>query len=326
MNRRQSLAAALSLGPAAALRAQEPSRVYRIGMLTLAGYDWSLPGPIRFRDALAAHGFVIGNNLTFDVRHVDQDASRLDAQALALVRSRPDLLMGISVPASHALKRATTEIPIVAFATHGAVETGLVSNLRRPGGNITGTETLAPEMDAKRLQMFRQLVPSLRRLAVVTDDIDKSIPVHLDYIRRATSKLGAAPIVTWQHGAPGEFGAALAAAASDPPDGVLLVTTAKTWEIARTLFDTALQRRLPTFCEFRTLALWGCLISYGPSFFDIHERTAAQIARILKGTPPGELPVELPTRFELIVNLKTARAIGVTVPQELLLRADEVIE
>ena len=325
LNRRSCLAALLSPWMTTALRAQPVARTVRIGFLGL--YPPQVPrlGGAGSIDRLARFGYIEGRNLVLDVEHTGGDASRLDVAAAALVRRKPDVILTLTVASALAAKRATSTIPIVANGTHGAVETGLVSNLRRPGGNVTGTETLAPELDAKRLQLFRQVVPGLKRLAVVTDDVDPGVPHHLRYIRAAGARLGVAVASTLEVGAPAGFDVVLAGAPT-ALDGVLMVTTFKTWIARQRIVDFATTRRLPSFCEFRALAAVGCLMSYGPTFDEINERTAAQIAKILDGTPPGELPFEQPTRFDLVINLKTARALGITVPQELLLRADAVIE
>ncbi|MEY4747834.1 MAG: hypothetical protein RIQ60_48 [Pseudomonadota bacterium] len=327
LTRRRTLLCAAGLWAAPGARAQtHAGKVWRLGLLTLTAPLSPDVGSRAVTRALATLGYVEGRNLVVDVSHAGGDASQLDAAAAALVQRRPDVIMAVTVPASLAAKRATRDIPIVAWGTHGAVESGLVSNLRRPGGNVTGTETLAAELDAKRLQLFKLLVPRLERLAVVTDDIDQGVPQHLKYLQDAARSLGVRSVATIELGRPDNQDATLAEAARRPVDGLILITTNKTFNLHRRILAFALAQHLPSMCEFRPLAQAGCLVSYGPSFDEINERCAAQIDKILKGTPPGELPIEQPTRFELVINLKTAKALGIPVPQELLLRADAVIE
>ena len=174
--------------------------------------------------------------------------------------------------------------------------------------------------------MFKQLIPTLTRLAVVGDKLDQGVPEHLKYIQSAGNALGLAHSGLLAVDRPEDFDAVLAAAAGRPLGAIFVVTTNQTFRLRQRIIDFALANRLPSICEFKSMAEAGCLVSYGPTFDEMTERCAAQIDKILRGAVPGELAVEQPTRFELVINLKTARALGLTVPQELLLRADAVIE
>jgi putative ABC transport system substrate-binding protein len=309
--------------PPSATAADPAGRVAHIGYLSQSPVTTRSAAGIR--RSLAALGYEEGRNLVFDVRHGNDDKAQLGKAAAELVALKVDVIVAFTNPAAFAAKQVTSTVPIVVWGAHGAVQTGLVSNLRRPGGNVTGTESQAPELDAKRMQLLKQIVPGLQRLGVLYESTDQGSPEHLAQIAVAGKALGIShaplPVVT-----PADIAPAFATYTGSPLGGVLTLTswmTGRDWPQIR---DQAAARRLPTLCEFRFMAQSGCLLSYGPTFDEINDRCAAQIAKILRGTPPGELPVEQPTRFELVINLKTAKALGLTVPQELLLRADEVIE
>jgi putative ABC transport system substrate-binding protein len=316
---------ALWLSSSVAMAAGEPERVFHVGYLAL--YP-PLPnvGSGQIRQELAKLGYREGSNVVFDVRHASGNPDLLGAAAAELVKLRVDVIFASTIPSALAARKATDTVPIVAWGMHGAVASGLVTNLRRPGGNVTGTESLAPEIDAKRVQLFKQLIPALDRLAVVGDNLDQGVPEHLKYIQSAGKVLGITQSALLAVGRPEDFEAVLAGAAGKPLGALLVVTTNQTFRLRQRIVEFALANRLPSMCEFKSMAEAGCLVSYGPTFEEMTERCAAQIDKILRGAPPGELPVEQPTRFELVINLKTARALGLTVPQELLLRADAVIE
>jgi putative tryptophan/tyrosine transport system substrate-binding protein len=303
--------------------AEPPDQVVRVGYLSLN--PRLSVGAGRITDMLAKLGFVEGRNLVLEVRHASGNPALLAEAAAELVKLKVDVIYAVTSPAAFAAKNATRSIPIVVWAAHGAVETGLVPNLRRPGGNLTGTESLAAELDAKRIQLLKQIVPGLTRLAVLYDTADQGSPQHLQLIHAAGKPLGVTFSVL-EVRRPEDFDPVFAAQPGQSLGAVLTLTSNMTFRQWPRIRDFALANRLPTLCEFRLMAESGCLLSYGPTFDEMTERNAIQIAKILRGTPPGELPIEQPTRFELAVNLKTARALGLVVPQEILLRADAVIE
>ncbi len=315
------LASLLWCPDAAAADAAE--RVFRVGLLGLNAPATS--GPSAIRIALAKLGYIEGRNVAFEVRHAGGDPARLPEAAAELVKLKIDVIYAVTSPAAFAAKAATSTIPIVAWAAHAAVETGLVPSLRHPGGNITGTESLAPELDGKRIQLLKQIVPDLTHLAVVYDPADQGSPQHLKAIQGAEKALGLTAL-TLPVPRPQDFDAVFAAAAGKPLGAVLTLTSNMTFVNWPRIRDFAAAQRVPTLCEFRQMADSDCLLSYGATFDEITQRTAAQIDKILRGAAPGDLPMEQPTRFELVINLKTAKALGLTVPQELLLRADAVIE
>lgn len=318
-----AVAASLLLSPGAGA-ADAPERVKTVGILTinppLPNITFSRIGP-----ELAKLGFVDGRNLAIEVRHAGGNAERLPELAAELVRMKVDVIYAITSPAVQAARVATATIPIVGYAMHGAVEAGLVSNLRRPGGNVTGTDSMAIDLDAKRLEMFRQIVPGAVRLTVLSDTTDLSSPHHLKNLEAVGKGLGL-PVGTLAIARPDDFAPLFAANAGKPLGGIYPLTSNTMFRYWPRVAEFALANRLPTLCEFRQMAVAGCLLAYGPSLDYLNERNAAQIDKILRGTLPGELPVERPSRFELVINLKTAKALGLAVPQELLLRADAVIE
>lgn len=314
----------LLLAPAWAAAAEPLNRLMTIGVLTI---NPPLPNVTyaKLAQELAKLGQVEGKTFAIEVRHASGHAERLPDLAAELVRMKVDVIYAITSPAALAAKQATSTIPIVGYAMHGAIETGLVPNLRRPGGNITGTDSMGLDLDAKRLELFRQIVPSATRLSVLYDTTDQGSPHHLKTLTTTGKGLGMA-VTSLTITRPEDFQPLFSANAGKPLGGIYPLTSNTMFRYWPRVAEFALANRLPTLCEFRQMAVAGCLLAYGPSLDYLNERNAAQIDKILRGTPPGDLPVERPSRFELTINLKTAKALGITVPRELLLRADEVIE
>lgn len=304
--------------------ADAPAKVVRVGYL---GISAPLPGAgsSLIGQELAKPGYVEGKNLVIEVRHASGNPDRLPEAAAELVKLNVGVIYAATNPAGFAAQAASRKIPIVVWGAHGAVETGLVPSLRRPGGNLTGVESLVPELDAKRIELLEQIVPGLARLAVLYDAGDQGSPLHMKAIEAAGSVLGVA-FTTLEVRRPEDFDPVLAAASAEPLGGVLMLTSNLTFRNGKRVMDFALANRLPSLCEFRELVQAGCLLSYGATLVELTQRSAALIDKILKGTPPGDLPVEQMTRFEFVINLKTAKALGLTIPQSLLLRANEVIE
>jgi putative ABC transport system substrate-binding protein len=303
--------------------ADPPGRLVRIGYLSVN--PPTNVGPGRIAQHLAKLGYVDGKNLALEVRHAGGHAEHLPELAAELVKLKVDVIYAVTNPAVFAARDATSVIPIVGFGMHGAVETGLVSNLRRPGGNITGTDSMALDLDAKRLELLKEIVPGLTRLTVLYDLNDQGSPHHMKNIQAAAKDIGLAVVSLTMRQAE-DLAPLFAANVGKPLGSVHPLTSNMIFRVWPQIGDFALANRLPTLCEFRQMVQSGCLLSYGPSLDDISERCAVLIDKILRGAPPGELPIERPTRFELVVNLKTAKALGLTVPQSLLLRADEVIQ
>jgi putative ABC transport system substrate-binding protein len=297
------------------------SRAMRIGVLSAAPPP---PGGTLVRH-LEGLGWATGKNLGWEVRNAAGNADELPDLAALLVRSQVDVILATGNLAAFAAKRATRTIPIVVAGGLDLLQTGLVGDLARPGGNLTGTDWLLPEADAKRVELLRELFPRLRRLAVLYNPADAAAPLRLKTIGAAAVALG----ITVSHHEvrrPGDYDDALAAVAKAQPEllwTLLDPLTAFQWQ---RVADFALPQRLPTFCEFKPLAQAGCLVSHAASRDEMNLFNARQIDRILRGANPGDLPIERPSRFELVANLKVARALGVTVPGAALKRVDEVIE
>jgi putative tryptophan/tyrosine transport system substrate-binding protein len=317
-----SLAIAL-LAPASTPAADSGVNGPRIGILMLEPRS---PGDLAETviRALNAMGYREGT-AGFDVRSAAWSNARLRELAGELAASKVDVIIALTNVPAFAAKQATTVVPIVVVGSHAAVETGLVESLARPGGNLTGVENLAPELDAKRLQLLREISPRLKRLGVIYNSADPGAVVHLRAVGAAARPLQI-EIIALPVSRPEDVDARLDVAASLSLDGLLTFTdrlTALTWSKVGSF---SLKHRLPTVCEFKFLAQAGCLISYGPSVAELTGRVAAQVDRVLKGAKPGDVPMDRVTRFELAVNQRTAMTIGAQVPPVMRTLADDVIE
>jgi putative ABC transport system substrate-binding protein len=301
--------------------AQAPPRVVRIGMLVLNTTPIEEP----VIALLKARGLVEGPGFVIERRRAEGHPERLPAMAAELVRLNVDVLVAYTNGPAFAARAATNRIPIVVWGAHDAVGTGLVASLARPGGNVTGVESLAPDLDAKRVQLLRELVPGLRRLGVLQNPTDLGTALHLRHTRDAAQPAGISVL-------PVELpnrtvvDRALPSIAALRPDAQLTFTDPVTNSALDRVLDVARRQRMPTMCEFREFAQRGCLITYGATLAEFHDRVARFVEQILKGAKPADLPMEQVTRFELVVNRKAAGAIGIRIPPELQLRADHVIE
>jgi putative ABC transport system substrate-binding protein len=322
MIRRAFIAALLGavLPIAAPLRAQA-ERVHRIGIIGLV----RRPSEDVLRAAMRDLGYVEGRNVVYEARHAAGDAGRLPELARELLRLKVDVIITAGAPAALAAREATSTVPIVLWGAGDPVGTGLVRDVSRPGGNLTGIAELSTELTSKRLEVFKEAVPSLRRLAVIWNAGDRSMTLRFNEVESTAPRLQLAvtplPIRKLD-----DFDGVFDAMAGDPPDGLFVVTDALTRIKEGALFEFARRQKLPTMFEFATSVTDGGLLSYGPSIAEMAPRAAAFVDKILKGARPGDLPLETPVGWHLAVNLKTARAIGLTIPPNLLARADEVIE
>jgi putative ABC transport system substrate-binding protein len=318
-----SLAMLLSALLPGAAPAQQPAKLPRIGFLSLAE---NAPEDVTRMVAKALNdlGYFDGKSAVFIYRFAHWQSERLPELAAELVQHKADVIVAITNLPGFAARSATRSVPIVVWGIHGAVQTGLVQSLARPGGNVTGMETLAPALDAKRLELIKEMVPALARLGVLYNVEDQAAPIHLAAAREAGQILGV-QMVRLEVRRPADFDTVLTPAAARRIDGLLMFTddlTASHWDKAA---EFARQNRLPTVCELKFLVQLGCLVSYGPSTTEFTQTAARQVDRILKGAEPAELPVEQSTRFELLVNAKTAQTLGITIPPSVLVRADEMI-
>jgi putative ABC transport system substrate-binding protein len=319
MNRRDLLAL---LGGAAGswplAGAAQQAKVPTIGVLVVGS-----PGSERFwrlfREDLRTLGYVDGQNVRFEFR--SDQVSRLPELASALVKLKVDIIVTWFTPAALAAKQATNEIPIVMALAGNPVETGLVQSLARPGGNVTGLSAVGAELAGKCVELIREMLPSARRVAVLANAPDPYSKPMLEQIRLTGAATGTTIDAIMIHGAE-ELEAAFPAMEKERPDAVIVQASLPTKRVA----ELALKYRIPAVSFIRGIVDEGGLMTYGIAEADAYQRAAVFVDKILKGAKPADLPVEQPTRFELVINLKTAQAIGLTIPPALLARADEVIE
>ena len=306
-----------------AAQAQQAGKVPRIGLL-----DGSSPHPPRWaplKDRLRELGYVEGQSIVFEPRWAHDKVEKLPDLAVELVALRVDILVTTGTPPAQAAKRATNAIPIVMASGADPVGRGLVASLARPGGNVTGVTSVSSELNGKRLELLGAFVPKLARLAVLWDLDNPNGPTEVRQTREVAQSLGVRLQVLGVRGA-NEFDGAFSAMARERADALMVMTSARFLSERRRLAELALKHRLPAVFGRRDYADVGGLISYAVSFPDLFRRAAYYVDRILKGAKPADLPVERPTKFELVINRKTAKALGLTIPQPVLLRVDEVIE
>lgn len=329
MNRRGSVLALLALGVAAgplAAEAQQAGKVYRIGYLSAPTRASVEQGLQAFLRTLRELGWVEGQNLVIEYRWAEGKVERLPDLAAELVRLKVDVIVAPAGSAALAAKNATSSIPIVMIFPSDPVEMGLVASLRRPGGNITGTTfTQGPEIFGKQLQVLKETIPSASRVAILSNPADSSFALQMREVEAAARALR----IRVQHveaRGPEEFDSAFAAMARERADALLVNGTSTFLAHRATLAQLAVKARLPTMYSFRENVEAGGLMAYAVNMRDFVERAASYVDKILRGAKPADLPVEQPTRFALVINLKTAKALGLTIPQSVLARADEVIQ
>ena len=303
------------------------ARMVRIGFLggisPDAGAQRTALNP--FRQALRELGHVEGQNLELHFRWAEGKPERLPALAAELVRLEPDVIVTMGPGPAFAAKRATTTVPVVAAVVDGPVENGLVADFVRPGGNVTGISSLGGEVFAKRLQLLKELVPSLRRVAVLMNPATVSRAIVDKGKRDNEQKLGL-PIHVFEARTPDQFEAAFEAMKRDGCDGVLVFADATFWAHRARIYELLARHRLPAVMGGRDWLEGGGLASYQVDFPVIFRRAAAMADAIVKGAKPAVTPFEQATKLELVINLKSAKTLGITVPQSLLVSADHVIE
>jgi putative tryptophan/tyrosine transport system substrate-binding protein len=307
--------------------AQTPTKVYRIGMLDMVSYDPRSPNLIAFYEELRRLGYVEGQNLLVERRNAGGQPDRLPALARELVALQPDLIVASTPQPNRAVKDATSTIPIVMVSVADPVRAGLAASLARPGGNLTGVATLVPGgFIAKSLELLHQVVPKATRIAVLVNPNNEVHRITLaQEIPEAARQLGV-KLNIFEARTPDEVEPALNAAVVERTEAVLVAGDPLFNTPPARLPELVARTGLPAIYLLRTQAQAGGLMSYGPDFVEMLRRTAGYVDRILKGARPADLAIEQPSKFDLVINLKTAKALGITVPQALLLRADEVIE
>lgn len=306
------------------LRAQSRTRVWRIGYLSTASPEADRHWVDAFRQGLRDLGYVEGRNIALELRHSSQVPGRLTEHAADLVQRKVDILVVYGTAAVNAVRHS--EIPIVMTVHADPLGTGLVRSLARPGGNITGLTDGHADLAPKRLEVLKEVVPSIRSVAVLFNPATPHAARQLKHVQTAGPRLGVTIVPVEVRGAK-EIDAALGALRKQQADAIF-VAPDPTWWIGQhlRLAEFAIANRLPVMGTVREFAEKGALAAYGTNFVDLWRRSAAYVDKILKGARPSDLPIEQATKFDLGINLRTAKAIGVTVPRAVLQRADYVIE
>lgn len=319
------LAALAALLRPGAVRAEPAAKVARVGILGSASAATFAAGVRTFREGLRSLGWVEGQNLAFEARYPEERYDRLPALAAELVALRVDVVFAMGTPAIQAAKSTTATIPIV-METHGdAVSIGLVSNLARPEGNVTGVSGFAPELNGKRLELIRELLPAATRIGVIAN---RSNPATATVIRvtEATARHLRMQLHLIDVRAPTELERAFDTLTRPRIDALLVVTDPMLGSQRSRIVELAARHRLPAVYDGAAWADTAGLLSYGPLPIERFQRAAVYVDRILKGARPGDLPIEQPSTFELVLNLRTAKGLGIDIPPALRLRADRVIE
>jgi putative ABC transport system substrate-binding protein len=324
VERRQFLTTLALIAVALAAEAQQPAKGHRIGLLIGSSESFVAPYIEIFRQALRALGYVEGGNIVIEFRYADGHYDRLSILAADLVRLKVDIIVTEGTPPTRAARQATTTIPIVMTVTGDPVAAGLVTNLARPGGNLTGASFFFPEMAAKRLQLLKELIPALSRVTVVWNPSNAVHGPTVKAVEAAAKSLG----IDVQHvkiQAPADVDDALVAI-SRRRDSVVVLEDALVNVCSTQIADVATRHRLPTIFGLTTFVEAGGLMAYGPNRPELWRRAATFVHKILRGAKPGELPVEQPVRFDLAINVRTAQELRLTIPPSLLLRADHLIQ
>jgi len=326
MDRRAFLAVVAAGGviamPAVA-RAQQAGKVHRIGFLSLQSGLTSTTDA--FPQGLGELGYVEGRNLIIEYRWAAQKEERLPELAAELVRLKVEVIVTAADPTIEAARRATSTIPIVMAAVADPVGSGLVTSLARPGGNVTGLTALSTELAGKRLQLVREVVPKATRVAVLAYHGTSATRLFLEQMRAAAQQMGVQLVVQEVNEAGGLPGA-FTTMQRERAQALIVQVTPFSADNAKRIVELAAQHRLPAMYDVRSFVDAGGLVSYGPSLPEMFHRAAFYVDRILKGAKPADLPIEQPTKFELVINMKAAKALALVIPPAILGRADEVIQ
>ncbi len=305
--------------------AQQTGKVWRVGFLAggVRPPDGSVPAPLR--EELQALGYAEGKDITYEGRWSEGRNERLPGLAAELLSRNVDLIVAFGGPAAEAAKQTSSTTPIIVLSAGDVVETGLVASLARPGGNVTGVNDPAAVLSAKRLEILKELVPVAKRVAVLWNAGNYAMTLRYREIEKAAQVLGMSidPLGVRE---PDDFDVALAAMTRARPDALMMVTDALTNLNRQRVLDYVSARQIPAMYEFGYVVHAGGLISYGSDQSESFKLAADYVVKVLKGAKPGELPVEQPNRYFLVINLKTAKRLGLGIPQSLLLRADEVLQ
>jgi putative ABC transport system substrate-binding protein len=328
VNTRRKLLVALGISAFVApfgARTQPAGKISQIGYIgnsTQALESSLIDG---FRQGLRERGYTEGNNIIVQYRWADGKPDAFPALITELIARNVEVLVVSGTPAALAAKKATSTVPIVMAAVGDAVGAGIIPSLARPGGNITGLTTLVTQLEGKQIQILHELVPKIRHLALLVNPDNPLIPPVLNATLAAAHTLRI-PVRVYDVRTRNELGLAFDAIAKAKSDALAVLPDRTILSDRARIVQFAAQRRLPAIYPFSEFVEEGGLIFYGPNFADMFRRAASYVDKILKGARPADLPVEQPTTFELVINMKTAKALGITIPNSILLRADRVIE
>jgi putative tryptophan/tyrosine transport system substrate-binding protein len=325
MRRREVVAGIVSAAAWSRGVGAQTGKTYRIGFLgnSTAALEANLVGP--FRDGLRELGYEEGRNILIEYRWAEGNYERFSALVDQLLAAKVDVIVTAGTPATLAVKKATTSVPLVMVAVGDPVGTGIAASLARPGGNVTGLSSIAPELEGKRLELLREIVPKLSCVATFWNPLN---PFHTSAMKQVLAAAQALQITVQPLGvrASEELDQAFAAVLREQSDALVILADRVFLHNRTRLMDFAAKNRLPSVNAYRELVEAGGLMSFGPSYEDMHRRAAAYVDKILSGAKPGDLPIQQPIKFTLAINLKAANALGLTIPPTLLARADEVIE
>jgi ABC-type uncharacterized transport system substrate-binding protein len=323
--RRREFIAALGAAATWSLAARAQEKIPRVGFMgnSTAALEANLVGA--FREGLRELGYEEGRNIGIEYRWADGQYERFPALVAELIAAKVDVIVTAGTPAALAVKKATATVPLVMVAVGDPVGTGLVPSLARPDGNLTGLSSVAPDLEGKRLELLREIVPSVSHIAVFFNSLN---PFHVASMRQAQAAGKTLGIKVQQHDIrkSEDLDGAFAALRKERPDALLILADRVFLHNRQRMMDFTEEQRLPNVNAYKELVEAGGLISYGPSYEDMHKRAAIYVNKILKGAKPGNLPIEQPTKFTLVVNLKAAKALGISMPATVISRADEVIE
>jgi putative ABC transport system substrate-binding protein len=313
------LAFAFVLATGVPANGQQAGRIPRIGLLDYAPF-WE-----PFRQGLRELGYVEGQNIILEYRRTEGRYDRLPDMAVEIAGLKVDVIVAYGTPATQAAKRATSTIPIVMVGTGDPLRTGLVLSLARPGGNVTGNSIMTIDIATKRLQLFMEAVPGLSRVAFLWNPSNAVNAIHFEEMKLAARTLGVT-LLSLEARSPQELENALAAMIRARPHGLMVTADSVLTLQIRRIVDAAVSGGVPTMYQLKENVQAGAFMSYGPSLPELFRRAATYVDKILNGSKPADMPVEQPTRFELAVNMKTAKALRLTIPASVLSRADHVVE
>jgi putative tryptophan/tyrosine transport system substrate-binding protein len=325
LGRREFITLLGSVAVAWPLRARGQPKIPRVGFMgnSTAALEANLVGS--FRDGLRELGYEEGRNIVIEYRWADGKYERFPMLVAELVAAKVDVIVTAGTPAALAVKKATTTVPLVMVAVGDPVGTGLVPSLARPGGNLTGLSSIAPDLEGKRLDLLREIVPTLSNVAMFFNSLN---PFHVASMQQAGTAAQAMGIKLQQHDIrkSEDLDRAFAAVRKERPDALLILADRVFLHNRQRMIDFTEEQHLPNINAYTELVEAGGLMSYGPSYEDMHKRAAIYVNKIIKGAKPADLPIEQPSKFTFVINLKAAKALGVTMPPSLITLADKVIE